>query len=153
MTNAIARKSRSRSGIGQVELAVVLGVLAVLIIVAVVDLGRNASSDLASTAVGVGDPAQLANHSRLGGSGIAPQLPAPAQPGSGAGGNAGESNGGSTGGGGSGNANSNAGGNGNSNAGGNGNSNAGGNGNSNAGGNGNPGGGLLGQILGWLFGG
>ncbi len=167
MPDVTTQKLRTRAGIGATELAVILGVLAIAIVFAVVELGRKASDELASTAVGVGNPALLANHSRLGGPGIDPQLPSATAPDAAAGGNAGGNANSNAGG----NANSNAGGNANSNAGGNANSNAGGNANSNAGGNANSnagrgggnsnagrgggnsgGGGFLGGLLGWLFG-
>lgn len=156
MSKGLAGKAGARNGLGQTELAVVIGAIVVVVFAAVVQVGWRASEELTATAVGVGDPSQLPSSPRVGGSG--PEAEAPAgganEPAPGnatsegdagdAGGNAGgkPGNTGSQTGGGTTPAttNSNGGGAGNSNTGG-GNGNTGGAGNPNAGGgNGNAGG-------------
>ncbi|MDZ7619330.1 MAG: hypothetical protein U1E05_20210, partial [Patescibacteria group bacterium] len=76
MANTRSRRAARRAAMGTTEVVVILTVIAIAVIATVIQLGRQASRELAATAVGVGDPGQLTKHSRLGGEGIEPQLPA-----------------------------------------------------------------------------
>lgn len=141
------RKNRSynrRSGIGQVEWALIIAGVAIVVIAGVSQLGSLLSTDIEQTADGVGDPAQLVNHSRFTGQPYSPPDNGENNGNNNSGGNDNGNNGNNGGG------NNNDGGNDNGDNGNGNNGNGNGNGGGNSGGNGNGGNGGGGWFWGWF---